>query len=148
MPITKNKYKTISDKDMKHLEKIANSYNMTLVELGHALMSNASGSVKRYIRLNESEYKYIKDQTEKHNTSIRLWCSLAIHAFLMKRKDNMEIFSGSSRDKGNIKSKVICVVIQNQREEMELLEIAEKYSIGVSALVRYCVLNFDGKEIC
>lgn len=134
----------IEREDFSIIRQLAKKYNMNVADFGRLIVRQSERSVGRAIRLTEREYDYIRNTATKNNMSAARFCALACHAYL--GESNRDIPIEYRMDDEN-RTKRLEARIYNTNDEIELLNIATQYSMKISALIRYCALHFDGKEI-
>ena len=135
---------SFSDFDMEDLIRIADSHNISLYELGRALSQQARGSRARWIRLSDHEHSALAYNVKKHGATITHWCAMACSAFLRTWDGRLGIID-NVRSRNGLRKKRIRVVLQNQEQDAEICAIASRYSVGVSSLLRHCLLTYNGE---
>lgn len=134
----------IERNDFLEIRQLAKKYNMNVADFGRSIVRQAERNAGRAVRLTESEYKYIKETAKTNNLTVTRFCALACHAYLEAENKTIPI---EDRTDNQNRTKRIEARFYNNSDEIELTNIATEYSMKISALIRYCALNFDGKKI-
>jgi len=146
MSNNKNITKSISQEDINVIKNMAIKYNMSVVDFGRTISRLAEYNLRRWIRLTAQEHITIKNRAIEHGTTITHWCSLACHVFLSQYGNSFNIY-GVSKNTDGVRCEKICITLRNRAEDAKLVELAKQCSIGISTLIRYCVLQYDGNSI-
>lgn|GEM_PF-3800240 len=139
----------ISDKDIAALEEMASKYNMSVADFYKAVLNRGnetSVKVNRWVRLSQDEYDSIKKKVDAHGITFTYWCALACHSFLESEVSTMQFYGLKNNYKRN-RTQRVCVALKDGSEDARLSEIAGRWNIGLSSLIRYCLLTYDGHEL-
>lgn len=127
----------IKDEDIKIIKNIALKYNLQITELCRYIIKQGKKSNQIQVRVNDEEFKIIKNKADDKEITMSQFCILACNYFI---KNNYDFDVDDFRINKTNRNKRIAVT--NHQEEV-LMEVADKYSIKVSTLIRYCALNYD-----
>ena len=134
----------IGREDFQEVRQLAKKYDMSVAEFGRAVARQAERQRGLTIHLTEDEYNYIKNTAEKNNVTVARFGDLACRAFLkLEKKPALDGWGKY----GENRTKKLAVRIYNGSDETEIAKLAIEHRVKMAALVRYCVLHFDGKNI-
>lgn len=130
--------------DFQEIRQLAKKYNMSVAEFGRTIARQTERNRGWTIHLTDEEYNYIKHTAEKNNMTVARFGDLACRAFL--KSDKKPVLDACAKY-GENRTKKLAVRIYNSSDETEIAKLAIEYKVKIGALIRYCVLRFDGKNI-
>lgn len=131
--------RVIEEKDLKIIEKIAKSYNMSADELSREIIRQNMKKGKRQFRVSEDEYNVILEKAKEKEMTVRNYCEHACNHFIHKKEFNK--FWEYKRYGAN-RTKRITMRFKNVSDEEELMKISREMSVEISSLIRWCALNY------
>lgn len=138
----------ISSEDIKRLEEIAKKYNMSIIELGRVLAK--SGNNKGFIfnvRFAADEIECIDKVAAEHGVSRAKFCELACKWYSsVYGYDKVDLTSlRRFREDGMKRDIRVNVNFRNKETYISLKEFSNSLSVDISAVIRYCALQYDGQ---
>ena len=141
----------INQDDYAILRSIAKKYSMSMGDFGREITRQAKKNerkIGRAVRFTEQEYDHIRRMAKRSDVPASEFCALACNAFLAKELDNLPTDYRAKKDGvETTRDKRLEVRFCVDADEIKVLNYANERGIKFSALVRYCALRFDGKEI-
>lgn len=130
----------IQEKDLEVIEKMAQSYNMTAVELGKAIVSQTrKRTMDRQFRVSDQEFELISQKARDKGLTVMRYCEYACAAFLKRKEINRDYYG--SKGYGEGRKKRITVQFKDIEIEKKLMAFAEENNLELGALMRYCALT-------
>lgn len=145
--------KLIDEKDFQEIEKIANKYNMTVIELGKLLtIQNDNKPFYKQIRLTEEELTNIDEKAKNFGITRNEYiirCQIKAiknneQLNLDIRKINKKTYAGPvSKNKENIRNRQVNVYFKDLELYENIRITAKKLSVKVSSLIREWSLTIN-----
>jgi hypothetical protein len=134
--------KVIDKKDLELIEKLAEKYDMSIVEFGRFLgkKSNEKG-VRFQIRFSVDELAYVDEKSNMMDVSRSKYCQMAYQWFVENNIFKSMDISDFKESDGK-KSERVSVLFSDADQYKSMRKMASDFSIPFSALLRYCALNY------
>lgn len=145
--------KLIDEKDFQEIEKIANKYNMTVIELGKLLtIKDDNKPFYKQIRLTEEELTNIDEKAKNFGITRNEYiirCQMKAiknneQLNLDIRKINKKTYAGPvNKNKENIRNRQVNVYFRDLELYENIRITAKKLSVKVSSLIREWSLTIN-----
>lgn len=142
----KNKIPSIKWEDMEAVQKIGKKYGMSLTEFAKAVASQSNPIRDIFIRYSKGEIREIERRAAAQGLTSFRYTELCCKMFIENTDfDNFDTsifrdYPYHGNENRNIRR---TVRILNRKTLKGLEKIAHDYSVGLSTVIRYCVMNVD-----
>lgn len=131
----------LNEKEIKTLEEIASSHNMTVQELGNYLNFFGRETIRKQISLSDEELRIIDERRKEVELDRSKYCiqccKKALQTEFVNKINIRDIMRKSESEKRN----KISISIYNQKDYDELVEVAGKLGVKLASMIRYFCLN-------
>lgn len=128
----------LREEDMRMIEEMAVSYDMTVPEFIKEISKLNRSKKERQFRVNQEEYDLIANKAKAQGMTISKFCQFACKKFLAD--PDLERCFENCRSYSEIRTKRLAVRFADESLEEELLAMSENLSIEIGTLIRYCSL--------
>ncbi len=133
----------IAKSDFEIIKKIAKNYNMSIEDFGRLISKKADKPLRHHVRFSDEELKEVDKKAKalklKRSKYCRLCYKKALEQELYK---NINILDAAEKD-GTTRKNRVSISFDSAEEYKKMRELADKFSIHFSSLIRYFALNID-----
>lgn len=137
----------IHKSDLELLNKMADKYDMSLVDFGRFIvkMKNDKG-VRFHVRFSVDELFAVDQKANMLNLTRSKFCNTASKWFV--NSDEYKNFKLTTiKETAGDRDMRVCVLFTDAEDYKSLHELSKRMSIPFSALIRYCALNYPMDKV-